>query len=102
MYYIINTGPGDNLEVEELKKIASEKAVDHIKDGMIVGLGTGSTVEYALHKIGSLVKDGLEIYGIPTSLHTRRVAKEQNIPKNWELLIKKNQWIKFLSKAAIK
>jgi len=68
------------LEVEELKKIASEKAVDHIKDGMIVGLGTGSTVEYALHKIGSLVNDGLEIHGIPTSLHTRRIAKEQNIP----------------------
>jgi len=80
LYYIINTDPGDNLEVEELKKIASEKSVDHIKDGMIVGLGTGSTVEYALHKIGSLVKDGLEIYGIPTSLHTRRIAKEQNIP----------------------
>jgi len=80
LYYIIDTGFGDDLEVEELKKIASEKAVDYIEDGMIVGLGTGSTVEYALRKIGSLVKDGLEIHGIPTSLHTRRIAKEENIP----------------------
>ena len=68
------------MEKEELKKLAAEKALDFIEDGMIVGLGTGSTVEYALHKLGRLVKDGLKIKGIPTSIHTMRIAKEQNIP----------------------
>jgi len=68
------------LEREELKKLAGEKAVDYVEDGMIVGLGTGSTVEYSLRKLGILVRDGLKIKGIPTSMHTRRIAKEENIP----------------------
>jgi ribose 5-phosphate isomerase A len=68
------------LEREELKKLAGEKAVEHIEDGMIVGLGTGSTVEYTLRKLGQLHRDGLKIQGIPTSIHTQRIAKEENIP----------------------
>jgi ribose 5-phosphate isomerase A len=68
------------LEREKLKKLAGEKAVEHIKDGMIVGLGTGSTVKYSLEKIGSLIKEGLNIKGIPTSINTKRFAKEENIP----------------------
>jgi ribose 5-phosphate isomerase A len=68
------------LEREELKKIAGEKAVEHIEDGMIVGLGTGSTVEYTLRKLGTLVRDGLKIKGIPTSIHTQRIAKGEQIP----------------------
>jgi len=50
------------LEREELKKLAGEKAVEQIKDGMIVGLGTGSTVEYTLKKLGELVRKGLKIH----------------------------------------
>ncbi len=65
---------------EELKRLAGEKAAEQIEDGMIVGLGTGSTVEYTLRKIGKMVKDGLKIQGIPTSVHTKRIAKEENIP----------------------
>jgi len=68
------------LEREELKRLAGEKATDHIKEGMIVGLGTGSTVEYTIRKLGKMVKDGLKIKGIPTSMHTKRIAKEENIP----------------------
>lgn len=68
------------MEKEELKKLAGEKAVEHIEDGMIVGLGTGSTAEYALRKLGKLVKNGLKIKGIPTSIHTLRIAKEEKIP----------------------
>ena len=68
------------MEREELKKLAGEKAVEQIEDGMIVGLGTGSTVEYTLRKIGKRVRDGLKIQGIPTSMHTKRIAKEENIP----------------------
>ena len=68
------------MEREELKKLAGEEAVKHIEDGMIVGLGTGSTIEYTLRKLGELVKNGLKIQGIPTSVHTKKIAKEENIP----------------------
>lgn len=68
------------MEREDLKKQAGEKAVEYIKEGMIVGLGTGSTVEYSLKKLGKLVRDGLKIKGIPTSIHTQRIAKKEKIP----------------------
>ena len=63
-----------------MKKQAAEKAVQYIEDGMVIGLGTGSTVEFAVKKIGELVKGGLKIKGIPTSLKTKRLATELKIP----------------------
>ncbi len=68
------------MEKEELKKLAGEKAIEHIEDGMIIGLGTGSTVEYTLRKLGKLCREGLKIKGIPTSVHTKRIATEEKIP----------------------
>jgi ribose 5-phosphate isomerase A len=68
------------LEKEDLKKLAAEKAIEQIEDGMIIGLGTGSTIEYSLKKLGELVKDGLNIKGIPTSIRTQRIAKDLQIP----------------------
>ena len=64
---------------EELKRKAGEKAVEYIKDGMIVGLGTGSTVKYTILKLGELVKEGLDIIGIPTSIATEKLAREIGI-----------------------
>ena len=63
-----------------MKRIAAEKAVELIEDGMIVGLGTGSTVKYALEKIGERVSKGLNIQGIPTSNQTKKLAIKYNIP----------------------
>jgi len=63
-----------------MKKIAGEKAAEYVENGMIVGLGTGSTVEYTIKKIAEMVKNGLDIKGIPTSMHTKKIAKEFNIP----------------------
>ena len=63
-----------------MKKLAAEKAVEYVESGMTLGLGTGSTVEYALKKLGEMVKNGLDIKGIPTSMHTRKIAKEESIP----------------------
>lgn len=68
------------MEREDYKKQAGEEAVKHIEDAMIVGLGTGSTIEYTIRKLGQMVKEGLKIQGIPTSVHTKRIAKEENIP----------------------
>lgn len=71
---------GDVLNQEEMKKVAAEKAVDQIKDGMIVGLGTGSTVKYAINKIGVQVRNGLHIQIIPTSNATKKLAQQEQIP----------------------
>jgi ribose 5-phosphate isomerase A len=62
-----------------LKQVAGEKAAEYVKDGMVVGLGTGSTTYYAIKKIGSMVNDGLEIIGIPTSIQTEDIASESGI-----------------------
>lgn len=66
--------------MEELKKMAAEKAVEYVEDGMILGLGTGSTTRYAIEKIGELVKEGMHIFGIPTSIETEKLASEMGIP----------------------
>jgi ribose 5-phosphate isomerase A len=47
---------------------------------MVVGLGTGSTVYYTIIKLGQLVKEGLNIQGIPTSVQTEELAKKVGIP----------------------
>ncbi|QNG58544.1 ribose-5-phosphate isomerase RpiA [Bacillus sp. PAMC26568] len=62
------------------KKLVGEKAAQFVKDGMIVGLGTGSTVYYTLEKLGQLVKEGLQMKGIPTSAATEKLAHEFGIP----------------------
>ena len=62
------------------KQLAAEAAVEYIKDGMIVGLGTGSTTEFALKKLGEKVRNGLAIKGIPTSVVTKKLAEEEAIP----------------------
>lgn len=74
------TESGELLEQEEMKRIAAEKAVEYVEDDMVLGLGTGSTVEYTIRKLGKLVNDGLKIKGIPTSMHTKNIAKECKIP----------------------
>jgi ribose 5-phosphate isomerase A len=68
------------MDRERLKQLASEKAVEEVQSGMIVGLGTGSTVYYALLKLGERVRDGLDIVGIPTSAATEEIAAAQGIP----------------------
>ena len=67
------------MEKERLKELAAEKAVEEVQSGMIVGLGTGSTIYYALLKLGQMVRSGLEIIGIPTSEQTSQIAEEQGI-----------------------
>ena len=66
--------------MDQFKKIAAETAVAQVKDGMIVGLGTGSTAAYAIDALGKLVQNGLHIIGIPTSEQTARQARALGIP----------------------
>lgn len=65
---------------EREKKIAAEAAVDYIKDGMIIGLGSGSTVNYMIRKLGERVKEGLNVQGIPSSKKTEKLANEVGVP----------------------
>ncbi|ANI89446.1 ribose 5-phosphate isomerase A [Arachidicoccus ginsenosidimutans] len=63
------------------KQIAGEKAASYIKDGMNVGLGTGSTSFFAIQKIGDRVKnEGLKLKCIATSNESEKLARELNIP----------------------
>jgi ribose 5-phosphate isomerase A len=56
------------------KKMSGEYAVKFVENGMVVGLGTGSTVAYTIRLIGEKVKNGLDIIGIPTSNETEKLA----------------------------
>ncbi|HYF68910.1 MAG TPA: ribose-5-phosphate isomerase RpiA [Ohtaekwangia sp.] len=62
------------------KKIAAEKAVDFINDGMTVGLGTGSTAYWAIKKIGERVRQGLKIHAMASSSASEELAMGLNIP----------------------
>jgi ribose 5-phosphate isomerase A len=67
-------------EIDDLKRAAAQTAVSLIKEGMIVGLGTGSTAAFALSIIAQRVADGLEIIGIPTSEKVEQQARSMGIP----------------------
>ena len=58
-----------------LKEVVGKKAVEYVKDGMIVGLGTGSTVFYFVHALADRVKEGLNVEMVSTSIQTVELAK---------------------------
>lgn len=62
------------------KENAGNKAAEYIKDGMYVGLGTGSTVAFTMDRLAERIRDGLRITGIPTSVQTAMKARERGIP----------------------
>ena len=66
---------------DDLKRAAALRAVEYVRDGMTVGLGTGSTAQYAVRELGRRVReDGLRIRGVPTSDRTAALATEVGIP----------------------
>ena len=64
----------------DMKKMAGDKAAEYVKDGIVVGLGTGSTAYHMVNAIGERVKNGLKIQAIPTSKVTEAQARELGIP----------------------
>jgi ribose 5-phosphate isomerase A len=68
------------MAMDELKQAAAESAAAELQDGMIVGLGSGSTARLAVDAIGRRVKEGLKIIGIPTSEQTAQQARSLGIP----------------------
>ena len=67
---------------DKLKQEAARHAVEFIKSGMVVGLGTGSTAAYAVKQIAGRLQAGdlKNIVGIPTSIRTEKLARELDIP----------------------
>jgi len=71
---------------EELKQAAAEKALELVQDGMLIGLGSGSTARYFTEGLGGLVAGGMKVRGVPTSRATAELAAELGIPIVTELV----------------
>jgi len=65
---------------DDLKRSAALAALDEIRDGMVVGLGSGSTASIFIRELGERVRSGLKVVGIPTSETSRRIAEEVQVP----------------------
>jgi ribose 5-phosphate isomerase A len=67
--------------VSDLAKFnAAQAALEVIKDGMVVGLGTGSTSAHFVRLLGERVRQGLRVKGVPTSEATRNLAEQAGVP----------------------
>lgn len=62
------------------KENAALEAVKLVQNGMVIGLGTGSTAAYAIQAIGRRVAEGLQIKAVPTSAQTAALARQLSIP----------------------
>jgi ribose 5-phosphate isomerase A len=64
---------------DELKRAAALRAIDEVEDGMVLGLGTGSTAAFVVEGLGARVAKGLKVVGIPTSERTAAQARRLGI-----------------------
>ena len=62
------------------KQIAAESATKLVKNGMVIGLGSGSTAEIAIRILGEKVKNGLQVIGVPTSHKSEEIARALGVP----------------------
>lgn len=62
------------------KAVAARRAADEVRNGMVVGLGTGSTAAVLVTALGERARQGLRFTGVPTSEATARQARELGIP----------------------
>src|SRR5499427_10592775 len=65
---------------DELKRAAALRAIEEVEDGMVLGLGTGSTAAFVVEGLAARVADGLRVVGIPTSERTATQARRLGIP----------------------
>ncbi|MBZ0218259.1 MAG: ribose-5-phosphate isomerase RpiA, partial [Fimbriimonadaceae bacterium] len=68
------------MSVDQQKRRAAEKALEYVRPGMHLGLGTGSTAVHFVDLVGEKVRTGLEVLCVPTSNATREQAARLNIP----------------------
>lgn len=68
------------MDYESEKKHAAKEALSYVKDNMVIGIGSGSTVSHFIAYLGERVKEGLHIIGVPTSKETERLCLLHGIP----------------------
>ena len=68
------------IDRDRLKRAAALRAVEEVEDGMILGLGTGSTAAFVVEGLAARVAQGLRVVGIPTSERTASQARRLGIP----------------------
>jgi len=67
-------------DLDVLKKMAADSAAAQVLDGMVVGLGTGTTGAFVLLALARRIREGLRIAGVPSSEHTASRARDLGIP----------------------
>lgn len=67
-------------DLDDMKRAAALKAVEEVEDGMVLGLGSGSTAAFALDALAARIASGLRIAGIPTSEKTADLARRLGVP----------------------
>lgn len=68
------------MTTDEIKRAVARRAAELVRDGMMLGLGTGSTAKHLLYALAERMKDGLRFTGVPTSETTKKLALELKIP----------------------
>jgi ribose 5-phosphate isomerase A len=67
------------MDLEGLKRQAAARALEDVRSGMRLGLGTGSTARHFVDLLGERVRAGLSVVGVPTSEATRAQAESCGI-----------------------
>ncbi len=68
------------MDIEAQKRQAAARALDWVRPGMRLGLGTGSTARHFVELLGERVRGGLDVVAVPTSEATRAQAQKETIP----------------------
>jgi ribose 5-phosphate isomerase A len=68
------------MSADHAKQNAARAALEFVENGMIVGLGTGSTSAHFVRLLGERVGQGLRVKGVPTSEATRTLAEQSGVP----------------------
>ena len=71
---------GADVNMDQLKRQAAARALEEVRDGMQLGLGTGSTAKHFVELLGERVAAGLKVIGVPTSEATRLDAVRCGVP----------------------
>lgn len=77
-----------SVDLDQLKKAAALQAIEFVRAGMVVGLGTGSTSKHMIMALGDKVRAGMKLRGVPTSQETADLARQAGIP----LIDAENRW----------
>jgi ribose 5-phosphate isomerase A len=68
------------MSMDDLKRQAAARALEEVRDGMKLGLGTGSTAKHFVELLGEKVRAGMKVIGVPTSEATRADAERCGVP----------------------